>query len=303
MNALVIGEAGVGKTSLLHQLERRLEHDPQLAPIFVEGTRRAERPEELLSLLAYRLDAERARFSSTGEIAHVAVRRAPRTTAQALLAALRIVREALAQRESRALLILDELPSGEVAHALFGQLRDELWSLPATWIVATETGELAAYLRPPASAFFETVIDVAPLTPDDALELLRRRTADSKVPAPVLREIAEAADDNPRRLVQLARQVLLEGRSIEDAASARAERQDRARELGEAASRLVTYLESHGAASASDDRLLSELGWSRSRATQVLRDLEQAGLVQPTSERGQSGRRKVYALDEPQEAG
>jgi DNA-binding MarR family transcriptional regulator len=302
LNALVIGEAGVGKTSLLHQLERRLEDDSQLAPIFVEGTRRAERPEELLSLLAYRLDADRARLSQAAEIPQAVGRRPPHTSAEGLLAALRTVREALGQRGRRALLILDELPSGEVAHALFGQLRDELWSLPATWIVATETGEQAAYVRPPASAFFETTIDVAPLTQDDALELLRRRTVDTKVPAPLARELADAADGNPRRLVQLARQVLLEGRSVKDAASARAELHDRARELGEAASRLVTYLESSGAASASDERMLSQLGWGRSRATQVLRELEQAGLVEPASERGESGRRKVYALTPPQEA-
>jgi ATPase domain predominantly from Archaea len=303
LNALVVGEAGVGKTSLLHQLERRLDDDAQLAPVFVEGTRRAERPEELLSLLAYRLDAERARFSHLGEIAQAVGRRAPRTPTEGLLAALRTVREAIEERERRPLLILDELPSGEVAQALFGQLRDELWGLPASWVVATETGEQAAYLRPPASAFFETLVNVAPLPESDALEVLRRRTADDKVPVTVLREVVAAAEGNPRRLVELARQALLEGRSVEDAASARAALHDRARELGEAASRLVAYLEANGAASASDERMLSELGWSRSRATQVLRELEQAGLVRPTSERGESGRRKVYALAELQEAG
>jgi DNA-binding MarR family transcriptional regulator len=61
----------------------------------------------------------------------------------------------------------------------------------------------------------------------------------------------------------------------------------------------VAYLETNGPASASDERMLSELGWSRSRATQVLRELEQAGLVKPSSERNDSGRRKVYALLEP----
>lgn len=298
LNALVVGERGVGKTSLLHQLERRLDGDTQVAPVFVEGARRVERPEELLSLLAYRLDADRARFSHLGEIAQSVGRRPPRTPTEGLLAGLRTVREALGQAERRPLLILDELPSGEVAHALFGQLRDELWSLPATWVVATETGEQAAYLRPPASAFFETVITVGPLAQSEALELLRRRTSDGKVSAAVLREVVSAGDGNPRRLVGLAREALLEGRSVEDAASASAERQARARELGEAASRLVAYLEANGAASASDERMLSELGWSRSRATQVLRDLEQAGLVEPTSERGETGRRKVYALAE-----
>lgn len=303
LNALVVGERGVGKTSLLHQLERRLEGDPQLAPVFVEGARRAERPEELLSLLAYRLDDDRARFSHLGEIMQSVGRRPPRTSTEGLLAALGTVREALAQAERRPLLILDELPSGEVAHALFGQLRDELWSLPATWVVAAETGEQAGYLRPPASAFFETVVTIEPLAEGAAIDLLRRRTADENVPAEVLRSVVGAADGNPRRLVELARETVLEGRSVEAVAGARAARHDRARGLGEAASRLVAYLEANGPASASDQRMLSELGWSRSRATQVLRELEQAGLAKPANERGASGRRKVYALSESEGAG
>ena len=300
LNALVAGERGVGKTSLLHQLERRLENDAELMPVFVEGTRRAERPEELLSLLAYLLDADQARLSHLGEIMQPVGRRTPRTSTESLLGALRTVREALAQADRRPLLILDELPSGDVAHVLFGQLRDELWSLPATWVVASEAGEQAGYLRPPANAFFETVITVEPLPEPEALELLRRRTAAAGVPASALRAIVAAADGNPRRLISLAREALLEGRSVEEAAGARAARRERAAELGEAAGRLVAYLEAHGAASASDESMLSELGWSRSRATQVLRELEYAGLVQPASERRESGRRKVYALADPQ---
>ncbi len=296
LNALVVGERGAGKTSLLHQLERRLEDEEQLAPVFVEGARRAERPEELLSLLAYRLDADRARFSHLGEALQTVGRRPPRTSTENLLGGLGAIRDAIRQRERRPLLILDELPSGGVAHVLFGQLRDELWSLPATWVVATETGEQAALLRPPASAFFETVISLSPLPDDEALELLRRRTTDEEVPSVLLREVVAAGEGNPRRLVGIARDAVVEGRNVEDLAGAQAAVRDRARELGEAARRLAAYLEANGAASASDQRMLSELGWSRSRATQVLRELEQAGLVEPANDRGESGRRKVYAL-------
>src|SRR5919202_3071686 len=63
LNVLLIGDRGVGKTSLLHQLEQRLDEDDALAPVFVEGARRAQTAEELLSLLAFRLDPDRARFS------------------------------------------------------------------------------------------------------------------------------------------------------------------------------------------------------------------------------------------------
>lgn len=296
LNSLVVGLPGIGKTSLLHQVERRLDDHTELEPIFVDGAGRAASPEELLSLIAYRLDEDRARFSYIGEAMQSAGRRPPRTGTEQLLAALRIVREALAARERRAVLIVDELPSGEIAHALFGQLRDELWSLPATWVVAARTSEQAVYLRSPASAFFESIVVVEPLPEKAAMQLLKRRTADAEIDSSLLREIAAVADGRPALLILLARQTLLEGRSLGDALGAQDERAQRVRQLGDAAGRLVAFIEANGPVSASDARMLSELGWTRSRATQVLRQLEQAGLAEVSNERVGSGRRKVYTL-------
>lgn len=294
LNSLVVGPAGIGKTSLLHQLEHRLDGHSELEPIFVEGSGRAANPEELLSLIAYKLDEGRTPFSYVGEAMQSVGHRPPRAPTEQLLAGLRTIRGALAARKQRAVLIVDELPSGELAHALFGQLRDELWSLPATWVVATR--ERASYLRPPASAFFESVVAIQPLSEEAAIELLRRRTADDGIDDRRLREIAAAAEGEPVRLILLARQALLEGRSLDDALGVQDERARRAKQLGDAASRLVAYVEANGPVSASDSGMLSELGWTRSRATQVLRQLEQAGLMEATNERVGSGRRKVYAL-------
>jgi len=283
LNVLVLGEAGAGKTSLLHRFERRLDDEEALAPVFVEGARGAETAEELLTLVARRLGGSPDPFG-----------RRPTTGTEAALVALADVRRALAGAQQRVVLILDELPNGALAATLFGRLRDELWSLPATWVVAAETADQAAYLRPPASAFFETVLTVGPLPDDAGVELLRRRIPDAGDER--LRKIATAAGGNPRHLIAVARDVLLDGRDLREVTGARAEREERARAVGEAATRLVGYLEASGPASASDERLLAELGWSRSRATQVLRDLEQAGLVAPVREQSGSGRRKVYAL-------
>lgn len=297
LNSLVVGPPGIGKTSLLHQLERRLDGHAELEPIFVDGAGRAASPEELLSLIAYRLGEDRARLSYMGEAMRSAGRRPPHTGTEQLLAALRTVREALAERERRGVLIIDELPSGETAHALFGQLRDELWSLPATWVVAARTSEQAAYLRPPASAFFESVVTVGPLPEKTAIQLLKKRTADAEIDGDLLRKIAAAADGQPLALlISLARQTLLEGRSLNDAQGAQDERMQRAKQLGDAASRLVDYIEANGPVSASDARMLSELSWTRGRATQVLRQLEQAGLAEVSNERVGSSRRKVYTL-------
>ena len=301
LNALVLGDRGIGKTSLLHRLESRVVDQPEQVPVFVEGTRRVERPEDLLLLVAARLGAGQAQLSPLDELMQFVGKRPARTSTEAILTALTAIREGLGDASLRPLLILDELPSGEIAHVLFGQLRDELWSLPLTWVVAAEAGEQAGYLRPPASAFFETVITIDPLTDEQALDLLRRRVPED-VSESLLRDIVAAADGNPRRLINLVRDAVLEGRSVAATAVSRARRDELADELGDAASRAVAYLDANGPASASDERMLAELGWSRSRATQVLRELERAGLASPMSERSDRGRRKVYALTEPKDA-
>jgi len=296
LNSLVVGPAGIGKTSLLHQLERRLDEHAELEPIFVEGAGRAGSAAELISLIVYRLDADQTRFSFFGETMQSVGRRPPSSGTEQLLAGLRAVREALAGRKRRAVLIVDELPSGDIAHALFGQLRDELWSLEATWVVAARSSEQAAYQRPPASAFFESVVPVGPLPEAAAMQLIERRTPDTKIADHLLRQLVAAAGGNPALLILLARQTLLEGKSLKAVRSAQDQRMQMARQLGDAASRLVAYIEANGPVSASDTQLLAELGWSRGRATQVLRQLEQAGLAEASGERVGSGRRKIYTL-------
>jgi predicted transcriptional regulator len=69
----------------------------------------------------------------------------------------------------------------------------------------------------------------------------------------------------------------------------------RLRELGEPAQRMWQALVPMGQAAANDPALLDRLGWSRVRASQVLNRLEDAGLVESSSEKAPHGRpRKVY---------
>jgi len=198
--------------------------------------------------------------------------------------------------ERRAVVVVDDLKP-EVGHALFGRARDELWGLPLTWVVIGDEARRADYLRPPADAFFTKVVDVPPLSTADALKVLRSR-APNPLPPGIAQRSVEQAEGNPRRLLSLAADVLVgEGEDAGSALSRERAITARLRELGAPAERMWATLVPLGQASAHDPELLDRLGWSRARASQVLNQLEAAGLVASSTERAQQGRpRKVYRV-------
>jgi hypothetical protein len=192
------------------------------------------------------------------------------------------------------LVLVDGL-SAPVAHAVFGQLRDELWSLPYTWVVACADTDEAAFLRPPADAFFDTVVRLPPLPADAVRDLLRRRITEAELPADAVTTAVELADGNPRRALDAARRLALEPEGAPDLRRERAGRARALGALGRPAAMLMAELEASGGASASDPALLARLGWTRARAAQVLGLLADAGLVQPVDVRNGPGRpRRVY---------
>lgn len=78
-------------------------------------------------------------------------------------------------------------------------------------------------------------------------------------------------------------------------------RQQRAAALGRPHGMAMQELDALGGASASDQEFLRRLGWTRSRATQVLRDLADAGVVSASDEQSPGGRRprRVYRPADP----
>jgi hypothetical protein len=296
LNALVLADRGAGKTSLLHYLVSTID-ETRFEPVFLDGTRAASGVLEFLSLIVFEIEVDGSRFDQVVQALPALNRRAPTSQSQRLLVALREVEDILRRRERRVVLLVDGPPSAEDAYTLFGRLRDELWRLPATWVLAGDTDEAATYLREPANAFFETIVRMDPLSDEDAAELLVRRTSDISLSKALLKEIVSQAEGNPRRLLSLARDAILSDKLPEQLSAERAVREQASSQLGEAARRLLAELEAQGRASASDERLLARLGWTRSRATQVFRELERAGLVRASLERSGPARpRKVYEV-------
>lgn len=291
LNVLVVGERGSGKTTLLRQLALDLrEHETPA--VFVDG-KLATDAYSFLELIRYQL----GQAPNLLEVVRDRYARAfqPRPNlgqATMVLDLIDSLRDPIGD-QPRTVLLIDGVPSAEEAHTLFGRLRDELWQLPFSWIVAADERDRAALLRPPADAFFDRRITLTPLDDREQLRLLRKRVDvhDDEALAPMF----EASGGNPRRLLALARDALEGGTVAEGVLAARAAREQRASELGRPASMLLAELEARGAASASDEDLLRSLGWTRTRAVQLFSELEQAGLVTSETEKGPSGRpRKVY---------
>jgi hypothetical protein len=174
-----------------------------------------------------------------------------------------------------------------VAHGVFGSLRNELWTLEgASWVVAGDSVAEPLYLQPPADAFFERTVKLGPLTDADAAKLLRAH-APELTDAQIERAIA-VAEGNPRRLLRAATDIQA---GVAPAGAATGElSQQAAGVAGPLAGALVDYLAAHGPAAASDGTMLRQIGASRQRASQLMHQLESAGLLE-TIEQHEPGRR------------
>lgn len=293
LNLLLVGERGSGKTSLLRQVALDLREAGAEA-VLIDG-KIAGDAISFLELVRFELNRGPVALGDVTEGLRLALeghaRGADGLRSARLLELIEAINPDTPPAEQVTLLV-DGLPSPEDAHALFGRLRDEIWRLPYNWVIAADDRTRAALMQPPADAFFDRVIQLAPLSHTDQRELLRRRA--SNVPAgggPLF----EAAEGNPRRLLALVRDAEEGERAMQDVLAEQVARESAASLLGRPASMLLAELEGLGAASASDEELLGRMGWTRGRAAQVFAELEEAGLVVSDLEKGSAGRpRKVF---------
>ena len=326
LNTLVLGDRGSGKTSLLRQVALRLREE-RCHRVELVDAGPTDGAEALLTLLVERLLPGSRAASTVGA--------ADLSEGGRLLGLLDRLRRELtdvldhppvepagapAWEPGRPAVVLLDNATPAAAHVLMGRLRDETWSLPVVWVVAADRSSATGFLEPPADPFFEARVVLDELSPDEAVALLRARltgaaTVDD-VPDELLRRIVEGVPvRTPRALVSALRDVVgaagAAGPSANDAVTTptlaavdlvtgqQRERAGRLAHLGRSAAMLVAELQSRGgSASASDDGLLDALGWTRSRASQVFRQLEAAELVTASERRvnGAGRPRKVYEL-------
>lgn len=288
-NALLTGEAGSGKTSLLNQVALR--------------ARSGQWPDKHTYGVLY------VQAGSVGDV-HALLERVtselvpdwPRGLGEmgrepAPLATLQSSFPREAGSKVRRVVIVDDV-AGPMGHDLFGRLRDQLWELDLTWLVSTR--DPGALTTPPADAFFDMRIDLGGLSPAETVLMLGKRLGGRHTGA-WSRQVSAAVDGNPRRVLDLARQVVDRNDGslgpIEPLIESYAARQVAIADVGRSAAMLAAELDKRGSAAASDPDLLAALGWTRPRAVQVFNDLESRGLVLSDQVRGERGRpRKVYRL-------
>lgn len=300
-NVLLLGERGVGKTSLLHHLSyelRRLDEPPKT--VYVDASLAADAT-ELLLLVRYGLGRQPQPLQETLASLPFGRDRHPLPEVGQLLQILESLSERGAGGDMPDVVLADGLPA-HVAHAVFGQLRDELWQLPLRWVVSGDVERRADYLRPPADAFFDVALTLEPLDEAAQRNLLARRLGRGALPrADLLTALLSGGGGNPRRTIALARELAASDASPDAVALAGERWRQRLGTLTRPARMLVAELEARrDPVSASDPELLARLGWTRERAGQVLRQLEAEGLVEAAAERPSDGRpgrpRKVYSL-------
>ncbi len=291
LNTLVVGEAGSGKTSLLHRIEYEFRNE-EFKLAFVDG-RSCESVQDLLEKIGIQLGVEFPRQETVHSLFGLEepfIQKPPQSEPPSVERILAKLVKAIPQGP-RSILFFDS-PERDLAHAFFGRLRDAVWQLPITWIVAADSNAADAFRRPPADAFFEIVERIPALDDSRAREILRSRLADESSAG----EMGKAA--TPRILLDHARRVMLDFGTAAILQRMEVEFQRRLDDVSRAAAMLANELRGQGPVSASDADVQRRLGWTRPRLTQVLKELESAGLARATeASDGHPGRpRRLYEI-------
>lgn len=303
--ALLLGDRGSGRTSLLNRVAWLLDRAREPRDTVVVTGELARDPAQLLGVLIARLqriaEPERSRAGWIEDLRALSMPDGPFGSVvqpAILMELIDLLARRLAELKRPVCLMVDGIAPA-VAHRVFGSLRNELWTLDgASWVVAGDGAAERLYLEPPADAFFEHTVKLGPFSAADAAKLLRTHAPD--LSAVQIEHAITAGAGNPRRLLRAAADIAA---GISPATAAADGLANDAEALaGPLARVVVDYLAANGPASASDEAMLRQVGASRQRASQLMHRLASAGLLE-TIEQSQPGRRgrppRRFALKTP----
>jgi energy-coupling factor transporter ATP-binding protein EcfA2 len=291
LNVAVVGSRGVGKTTLLRQLQLVLR-DKGERMAFVDATAVGD-TFELAMRIRDALLGQPSPLVSNARLAAGAVSGDSAPIAGASRALANVLRE-IGGAEP-AIVLIDASASAEAVYGLFGRMRDVLWQQEHRWVVAIEETDRATALKPPADAFFDTIAVLDPWPINDLVDLLARRgDPDNPWSGDLLVSAATGANGSPREALRILSDALVHNRDPSTLLDARGRLLDSASQLGRSAGILMAELLDRGQASPSDEDLQRLLGVTRSRLTQLLHKMLDQELVTAESERADGpGRPRV----------
>lgn len=272
-NVFISGTPGSGKTTLAHRIASEVD-----GAVIVKAEW-AETVPELIGAITNAVSGQ----SNSGPTYDD-----PNTRTERSVAA---VGDALRTQTGEGLpvkvVVIDGIDAAQLA-VLFGRFRDALWELQLTWVVTSRSKAP----EPPADAFFDTVITIAPWESKQLADLARRRVPD--VSSGFVEIIETIAPTTPANAIRVLQTYLSAADPTELINQLRAER-DQVETLPGRLQDLYDALRSLGAVSASDQRLAVAVGVSRSRLTHGLKELEELGLVHAERE----GKKVLYRTTGP----
>jgi DNA-binding MarR family transcriptional regulator len=294
-NTLVCGERGAGKTSLLRQVQLTLRKDGERV-VYVDATAVAE-PLELVFRVRDALKgrpgiAQTAPSAVSRSLAQMTGEQSPPPGGVSRLLYDTLV--GLGEEVEPTTVLIDATAAARAVYGVFGRMRDTVWQLDHTWVVAIDNDERATALKPPADTFFDIVIELGLLPIERVMSILQSRTDELK--PRLVSQIAADARGNPRAAIRAANNALVHEGDPADELSTRARLLDAAAQIGRPQGMLMAELFDLGEASPSDQTLLNRLGLTRARVSTLLQQLLEADLVESSIERSdRPGRpRTVY---------
>jgi energy-coupling factor transporter ATP-binding protein EcfA2 len=194
---LLVGPTGSGRTTLLNWLRRRLENDR--TPVARIDAALVDDPLVFFEIAQHAITDARGPGTSPSRLTEAASRTLRIQAAAGELGA-----------APATVLLVDNLTDSELARTLFGRMRDLLWESGHRWVVTARPADRAAFLAPPADAFFSARVSVAPLVPEE----LDRFVALSDLPTAEAERRLVGVPPQPREVIHALRR---EGEQSADA--------------------------------------------------------------------------------------
>jgi len=286
LNVYVAGPSGSGRTSFLRRIEAGRE-----STAFV-NLARVTSLDGLIGRLAATLDPATNSSSMSSQFFPALEDKRRAVLKEQGADQLGVLRKAVATADaSGCTMLLDNVGAGLLVE-FFGRQRDELWEVPLRWVVVGDASALEA----PADTFFDTFLTLEPFGPDVMRDLLVRRARHtSPEQQKLMQQVANTlptvlGSATPRRVISTARAVILDPDPESHLKHLREQEYSRLK-LSATARLVLDALYACGPAHAGNEQLLKQVGTTRSRVVQVLKELEEVGLVRSF----RAGKRKLYA--------